>query len=129
MDDSFVPTRIAMSSTAGLLWTAMGASNLPASVCSHLFVRLRVISGLHKCLLDSHGDGAFVLKDNDVPGGSTLLTTLEGSLDGSKEAQALAATAAALKVAMNNLLIKKQYSVEKRESRKKSRNDRKQKLK
>lgn len=129
LEESFVPTRMGLSFSAGLLWMVMGASNLPGSVSSSLLVRLRVISVLGKCLPDSHEDGPLVLEDNDVPGGENLLTTLQGSLDASKDEETLAATAAALKVTMHNLLIKKQYCVEKRELRKKSRNDRKQKLK
>lgn len=128
VEESFVPTSIGLSLSTGLLWMVMGASNLPGSVSTHLFVRIRAISDLHRCLSDSHGNDLVVVEDKNIPGGEDLLVALQGCLDVSKEEGKLAATAAALKVAMHNLLIKKQYSVEKRELRKRSRNDRKQKL-
>ena len=62
-----------------------------------LLVPLRVISGLHKRLSDSDGDGPVVLEDNEIPGGENLLATLQGSLFVSKEEGTLAATAAVLK--------------------------------
>lgn len=66
-----------------------------------------------------------VLEDKDIPGGMQLLEKLQGSAE-IKEEVVLAA-AETLKTAMRNLLIKKQYSVEKREFRKRGRNDRKTK--
>ncbi|KAJ6827099.1 putative tRNA (guanine-N(7)-)-methyltransferase non-catalytic subunit WDR4 [Iris pallida] len=127
MEESFIPTSLSLSSSAKRLWVIMGASNLPSPGSSQLLTRVRVVSNLDQFLLDPHGCDPIILEDNDIPGGENLLTRLQGSLYASKEEATLAATASALKVAMHNLLIKKQYSEEKRELRKRSRNDRKQK--
>ena len=90
LEDSFVPSRIGL-------------------VCLSHFWSSQTCS-------DSDGDGPVVLEDNEIAGGENLLAALQGSLDVSKEVGTLAAT---LKAAMHNLLIKQQYSVEKRELRKK----------
>ncbi|KAF9622607.1 hypothetical protein IFM89_032506 [Coptis chinensis] len=124
MGGTFIPTSLAMSSSAEHLWIVTGASNLPA-LDSPSFARVSVISGLKKHGSDSSDDKPVVLDDNEIPGGSKLLEKLQGSVSISKGEEALAAAAEAVKIAMRNLLIKRQYSVEKRELRKKSRNDRK----
>ncbi|KAJ6852257.1 putative tRNA (guanine-N(7)-)-methyltransferase non-catalytic subunit WDR4 [Iris pallida] len=127
MEGSFIPTSLGLSPSAKQLWVVMGASNLPSPGSTQLLARVRVISGLDHFVLKPHGCDPIILEDEDVPGGEDLLRKLQGSLDASKEEVTLAATASALKASMHNLLIKKQYSAEKRELRKRSRNDRKQK--
>ncbi|GAA0163255.1 hypothetical protein LIER_19165 [Lithospermum erythrorhizon] len=59
----------------------------------------------------------------DIPEGQQLLQKLQGSLSVGEEA--ISTAAEAVKTAMHNLLIKKQYSTERREHRKCCRNDKK----
>lgn len=99
-----------------------GVSNLRGSECPSL-ARVRVISGLKKSNSDSNECEPNVMDDNDIPGGAKLLEKLQGSLSYSEEV--FLAAAEAVKTAMSNLLIKKQYSSEKREFRKRTRNDKK----
>lgn len=99
-----------------------GVSNLRGSECPSL-ARVRVISGLKKSNSNSNEHEPNVMDDNDIPGGSKLLEKLQGSLSYSEEV--FLAAAEAVKTAMSNLLIKKQYSTEKREFRKRTRNDKK----
>ncbi|KAK7243006.1 hypothetical protein RIF29_37789 [Crotalaria pallida] len=114
--EAFVPTCLGYSPSARELWMITGVSGLPGS--SHpSFARIRVISGI-----DVEQD-AVVLGDDKIPGGEKLLETLQGTA--SVDENAFVAAAEAVKTAMCNLLIKKQYSSENRESRKKTRNDRK----
>ena len=87
--------------------------------------RVRVISGSEKCSLSSPEHEPTVLEDNEIPGGDKLLEKLQGSV--SVEENVFLAAAEAVKTAMSNLLVKKQYSTEKREFRKRTRNDRKNK--
>ncbi|XXG65268.1 hypothetical protein AAC387_Pa05g3016 [Persea americana] len=114
--ESFVPTRLGMSCSAEHLWMVTGASNLPSS---GPLAHVRVVSLCQK------GLDPTVLEDGAVPGGKKLLEKLQGSLTAVKQVDALVAAAEAVKTAMRNLLIKREYSMEKRELRKKSRNDRK----
>lgn len=100
----------------------MGASNLPTVGTTHLPTRLKVISAPRK---DPSVNYCHVLEDNEIPGGQRLLSELQGSLDVTKEEATLAAAAAAVKLAMRGMMIKKEYSLEKREMRKRNRNDRK----
>ncbi|KAA8550843.1 hypothetical protein F0562_002527 [Nyssa sinensis] len=95
MEEAFIPTSLGISSAAELLWI----------------------------VTDSVGYDPIVLEDNEVPGGVQLLEKLQGSVSIQKEV--FLAAAETVKSAMRSLLIKKQYSVEKREFRKKGRNDRK----
>lgn len=118
MGEAFIPTSLGMSSSAGLLWMVTGVSNL------HRFdnpplARVRIISGFEK---SSPGDPT-ILEDNEILGGDKLLEKLQGSV--SVEEKVFLAAAEAVKTAMSNLLVKKQYSTEKREFRKRARNDRK----
>lgn len=124
MKGSYVPTNLCVSSLAKHLWTVMGASNQPSSGTTQL-ARVRVCS--ISCQDSSpHGHNLLVLEDNDAPGGEKLLSKLQGSSDVTKIEATLASTTSALKMAIHNLLTKKQYSSEKREFRKRNRNDRKQ---
>ncbi|KAL5712570.1 hypothetical protein ACHQM5_014731 [Ranunculus cassubicifolius] len=116
MKESFSPTSLGMGISPERLWMVTGASNLPNSESSS-FTRIRVITGLI--------GSPVVLEDSVIPGGLKLLEKLQGSVSCDKGEAALAAAAEAVKTAMRNLLIKRQYSVEKRELRKKSRNDKK----
>lgn len=112
------------------LWMVMGASGLPSADLNVMYpVRVKVIAGLEKFHSDIEVQNLSILKDDDIPGSKDSLMVLQGSLDVEKDEDSLVHTAEALKTAMRNLLIKRQYSVEKREVRKKSRNDRKLKRK
>jgi tRNA (guanine-N(7)-)-methyltransferase subunit TRM82 len=88
-------------------------------------VRVRVISGFRESSLCSLEHEPTVLEDNEIPGGDKLLEKLQGSL--SVGENVFLAAAEAVKTAMSNLLVKKQYSAEKRDLRKRTRNDRKNK--
>lgn len=101
-----------------------GASNLPA-LDDPSFARVRVVSGIHKESKGSTWNDPIVLEDSKISGGEKLLEKLQGSVSIAKKEQTLAAAAEAVKMAMRNLLIKREYSSEKRELRKKSRNDKK----
>lgn len=120
--ENFIPTSLGSSSSVGLLWMVTGVSNLPGFDYSSLS-RVKVISGFNKNASDSVENEPTVLEDNDIPGGMELLKKLQGSV--SVEEKVFLAAAEAVKRAMCNLLIKKQYSSEKREFRKRTRNDRK----
>ncbi|KAG9451974.1 hypothetical protein H6P81_004878 [Aristolochia fimbriata] len=121
---SFIPTCLGMSCSAERLWTVTGASNFPSSTTLPLAC-VKVIDGLQNCYLDSNGAGPVELENDSIPGGEKLLTKLQGSVSAAKEEKALSEAAEAVKTAMRNLLIKKQYSAEKRDFRKRSRNDKK----
>ncbi|KAG4916110.1 hypothetical protein JHK87_053667 [Glycine soja] len=114
--EAFVPTCLGSSPSIRKLWMVTGVSGLPG--CNYLsLARVRVISGI-----DVEQEPV-VPGDDNIPGGEKLLETLQGSA--SVDDSAFLATAEAVKTAMCNLLIKKQYPSENREYRKKSRNDRK----
>lgn len=119
--ENFVPTNLGSSSSSGLLWMVTGAANLPRF--DHPSAsRVKVISGFKKSSSPEAVE-ANVLEDDDIPGGVKLLEKLQGSA--SVEEKVFVTVAEAVKTAMCNLLIKKQYSVEKREFRKSTRNDKK----
>uniref|UniRef100_A0A453LSL4 Uncharacterized protein n=1 Tax=Aegilops tauschii subsp. strangulata TaxID=200361 RepID=A0A453LSL4_AEGTS len=120
-EKSYIPTSLAYSSSADLLWTVMGASNMPNQATSQLLTRVRIIPRSQK---DLSADPA-VLEDSEVPHGEKLLLALQGSLDASKQEEVLAAVLAALRVSMHKMLVKKNYSEERREQRKRGRNDKK----
>ncbi|KAH7864111.1 hypothetical protein Vadar_025914 [Vaccinium darrowii] len=122
--EAFIPTSMGTSSSSDELWMVAGVSSLQGSNSNSL-ARVKAISGFIKMKPDSGEVVATVLEDKDIPGGMQLLEKLQGSAE-IKEEVVLAA-AETLKTAMRNLLIKKQYSVEKREFRKRGRNDRKTK--
>ncbi|KAF1898338.1 hypothetical protein Lal_00033105 [Lupinus albus] len=114
--EAFVPTCLGYASSARELWIVTGVSSLPGG--SHpSFARVRVISGI------DIEQKAVVVEDDKIPGGEKLLETLQGTA--SVDENAFLAAAEAVKTAMCNLLIKKHYPSESRESRKKTRNDRK----
>ncbi|KAL1351520.1 hypothetical protein HN51_015439 [Arachis hypogaea] len=117
--EAFVPTCLGFSPAEGKLWMVTGVSSLPA--CNYPpLARVRVISAI-----DAEQEPV-VLGDDEIPGGEKLLETLQGSA--SVDESAFLAAAEAVKTAMRNLLIKKQYPADNRESRKKTRNDRKLKM-
>ncbi|XAR61188.1 hypothetical protein NMG60_11034821 [Bertholletia excelsa] len=120
--ETFIPTSLGISPSAGLLWMVTGVSNLQGfdSTC---LARVRAISGFSKMNHESEELEPIVLDDNDIPGGMRMLEKLQGSVPTEKEA--FLAAAEIVKIAMRNLLIKKQYSEERREFRKRGRNDRK----
>lgn len=123
--NDFVPTKLSLSFSLGYLWMIMGASNMPNPTSTKLLSPIKLLSGIQKYVANTNEQEIVLLDDKEVPGGEKLLMTLQGSLDVFKEEYGLAATASALKAAMHNLLIKKQYSADKRELRKKDRNDKK----
>ncbi|KAK8923978.1 hypothetical protein KSP39_PZI019665 [Platanthera zijinensis] len=124
MEENFTPTSLVLSSSANMLWMVMGATNVSKSGSSEL-ARLLVISNVDKYVSNEQGDCPVILEDKNIPGGEKLLLKLQGSVHLAKQDAAFTAAAAAVKVAMQNLLAKKQYSVEKRDLRKRNRNDRK----
>ncbi|KAL6564378.1 hypothetical protein OROMI_015828 [Orobanche minor] len=122
--ETFIPTSIGSVSFVPLLWTVMGASTLHSNNDSTHLVRLRVVSGFGPDQSESAPYEAIsFLDDKEIPGAEPLLQELQGKLSIGKEAFATAAEA--VKTSMRNLLIKKQYSAERREFRKKGRNDKK----
>ncbi|XP_075482702.1 uncharacterized protein LOC142522967 [Primulina tabacum] len=120
--ETFIPTSVGASSLAPMLWMVMGASTLHTSDSESL-VRVRTISGFIANNLESTEHETLVLEDTDLPGGGPLLQALQGKLSMGKEAFVIASEA--VKTATRNLLIKKQYSAERRELRKRGRNDKK----
>ncbi|GFY98805.1 transducin/WD40 repeat-like superfamily protein [Actinidia rufa] len=120
--EAFIPTSLGTSSSAEFLWMVTGVSNLQGSDSTSL-TRVKAISGLTKINPDSGELETTVLEDGDVPGGMQLLEKLQGSA--SIKEEVFLAAAESVKIAMRNLLIKKQYSVERRDFRKRGRNDRK----
>ncbi|XP_010917762.1 uncharacterized protein [Elaeis guineensis] len=125
MEESYVPTSLGLSDLPKHLWMVMGVSNIPTLGTTKLLSRVRVVSGFLKDPSDSSVRNAIIMGDSEVPGSEKLLEKLQGSLDVAEEEVTLAATAAAVKTSVHNLLIKKQYSLEKRELQKRSRNDKK----
>ncbi|XVF21745.1 hypothetical protein REPUB_Repub12eG0116600 [Reevesia pubescens] len=122
--ENFVPTSIGSSISGEVLWMVTGASKLRGSDLSSLS-RVKVISSFKKSSPDCLELEAVVLADSEIPGGKKLLEKLQGSM--TIDEKAFLAAADAVKTAMCNLLIKKQYTVEKREFRKRTRNDKKSK--
>ncbi|KAI4349489.1 hypothetical protein L6164_010072 [Bauhinia variegata] len=116
---AFVPTSLGNGASTGILWMVTGVSNLPGSSCPS-FARVRAISGF-----DVEQEPTVVEHDK-IPGGEQLLENLQGSA--SVDDAVFLAAAEAVKTAMCNLLIKKQYPAENRESKKRTRNDKKFKL-
>ncbi|KAJ4954425.1 hypothetical protein NE237_011208 [Protea cynaroides] len=124
MGDIFIATSLGVSS-AGRLWMITGASNILGPNFTSL-ARVKVLAGFQMSSNpESSENEPVMLEDTDIPGGEKVLEKLQGSLLSAKEEKALAAATEAVKMAMRNLLIKKQYSEDRRELRKKSRNDRK----
>ncbi|KAL6005229.1 hypothetical protein ACLOJK_005791 [Asimina triloba] len=126
MGDKFIPTSLGMGCSTELLWMVTGASNL-SPMGSAPLACVKVISGLQKGSLVSSTREPVVLGDDAIPGGTKLLEHLQGGITLAKQEKALAAAAEAVKMAIRNLLIKRQYPLEKREFRKKGRNDKKHK--
>ncbi|KAG6434957.1 hypothetical protein SASPL_106602 [Salvia splendens] len=120
--ETFIPTSISAASSVPLLWMVMGASSLSATD-STLLARVRVVSGLGADHSEPIVPETSVVEDKEVPGGEPLLQALQGRLTINEEASLT--TAEAVKTAMHNLLIKKQYSAERRDFRKRGRNDKK----
>ncbi|XP_008235396.1 PREDICTED: tRNA (guanine-N(7)-)-methyltransferase non-catalytic subunit wdr4 [Prunus mume] len=120
--DAFIPTSLGTSFSSGLLWMVTGASNLHDSQHPCLS-RVKVISGFKESSPDFVQHGPIVLEDDEIPRGEKLLEKLQGRVSFDKNYFLTAAEA--LKTSMSNLLIKKQYSTEKREFRKRGRNDKK----
>ncbi|KAK1420518.1 hypothetical protein QVD17_22185 [Tagetes erecta] len=121
-EEDFIPTSLGTSLTSEFLWMVMGVSNLPGLNSSSL-ARVRVISGLTNQNSESGENHCNILEDKQVPCGEQLLQQLQGSLSIDKDV--FSAAAEAVKTSMRNLLIKKQYSTERREFRKRGRNDKK----
>ncbi|KAG6509512.1 tRNA (guanine-N(7)-)-methyltransferase non-catalytic subunit wdr4-like [Zingiber officinale] len=124
-EETYFPTSLVLSSSTQRLWMIMGASNLPMVGTTHLPTRLKVISVPEKDPSLNYRHDPVVLEDNEIPGGQKLLSELQGTPDITQEEATLAAAAAAVKLSMRSMMIKKEYNLEKREMRKKNRNDRK----
>ncbi|XP_052169941.1 uncharacterized protein LOC127786522 isoform X2 [Diospyros lotus] len=118
----FIPTSLGISFSGKLLWVVTGVSNLQG-IDSNSLTRVRAVSGFSETNPDSVKLEPKVLEDNDIPCGVQLLEKLQGG--DSIEKEVFVATAETLRTAMRNLLVKKQYTAEKREFRKRGRNDRK----
>ncbi|KAL5210144.1 hypothetical protein ABZP36_005767 [Zizania latifolia] len=125
IEKCYIPTSLASSFSADLLWTVMGASNMPNQAASQLLTRVKIIPHFKKDTLASADHVPTVLEDSEVPHGEKLLLALQGSLDIAKQEEVLASVLAALKVSMYKMLVKKHYSEERREQRKRGRNDKK----
>ncbi|CAM8895052.1 unnamed protein product [Rhodiola kirilowii] len=122
-EETFIPTALG-TSTKDYLWMVTGVSNLkgfefPSLAC------VKVLSGFKKTLSDSTEDRLAIVEDSHIPGGDKLLEKLQGSVSVNNEAFLVAAEA--VKTAMCNLMIKKNFTMEKREFRKRTRNDKKTK--
>ncbi|GFZ13614.1 transducin/WD40 repeat-like superfamily protein [Actinidia rufa] len=114
--EAFIPTSLGISSSADFYWMVTGVSNLRGSDLTSL-ARVKVISGFTK--INPSGDlETTVLEDDDVLGGMQLLEKLQGSA--SVKEEVFLGVAETLKIAMRNLLIKKQYSMERRDFRKRA---------
>ncbi|PIN09010.1 WD repeat protein WDR4 [Handroanthus impetiginosus] len=120
--ETFIPTSIGASSSVPLLWMVMGASSLQSNNFA-LLARVRVVSGFSDNSSVTVEPEISVLDDKEIPRGEPLLQILQGKLSIGEEAFSTAAEA--VKTSMRNLLIKKQYSAERREFRKRGRNDKK----
>ncbi|GAB2282356.1 hypothetical protein Dimus_016901 [Dionaea muscipula] len=131
--ETFIPTRLGTSSVAvaELLWMVSGVSSLPDFKASCL-AQVKVASGFKKTVEEEEDERSSdhnvhelltLLEDGDIPGGEKLLEELQGSVH--IESNVISAAADAVRAAMSNLLVKKQYTVEKRDFRKRRRNDRK----
>lgn len=116
--ETCIPTSLGAALSEPMLWMIMGASSLRVSDSACL-ARVRVISKLSGVGLQEET----ILDDSEIPGGQPLLEKLQGNLSVGEEA--ISTAAEAVKTAMRNLLIKKQYSTERREHRKRGRNDKK----
>ncbi|KAJ1293624.1 hypothetical protein BS78_01G083100 [Paspalum vaginatum] len=125
MEKSYIPTSLASSFSSELLWTVMGASNMPSQASSQLLTRLRIIRCFQNDTVSSSDNDPATLEDSEVPHGEKLLMALQGSLDIAKQEEVLASVLSALKVSMHKMLVKKHYSEERREQRKRGRNDKK----
>ncbi|KAI6674769.1 hypothetical protein NL676_002675 [Syzygium grande] len=114
-----IPTSLGTSLSEGLLWMVTGISKLRGFDHSSL-ARVRAVSAFED---NSRDVQPVFLRDDEIPGGKQLLERLQGSV--TIDNDVFLAAAEALKTAMRSLMIKKQYSDEKREFRKRTRNDRK----
>lgn len=121
-EETFIPTSLSSTCSTGYLWLVTGVSSLHDVGHSSLAC-VKVISGFNKDNPNSIGNEFSILEDDAIPGGKKLLEKLQGGV--SFDEKVFLAAAEAVKTAMSNLLTKKQYSTEKRDFRKRTRNDRK----
>ncbi|XP_030545936.1 tRNA (guanine-N(7)-)-methyltransferase non-catalytic subunit wdr4 isoform X2 [Rhodamnia argentea] len=117
--ETLIPTSLGTSLSEGLLWMVTGISKLQGFDHSSL-ARVRAVSFPED---DGRDAEPVLLRDDEIPGGQKLLERLQGSVSIGNDV--FLAASEALKTSMRSLLIKKQYSDEKREFRKRTRNDRK----
>lgn len=134
LPENFMPTSLAIDNSFCHLWMVTGAAEVvrPDSinaveseakgsvVAASAITCVRVI-GLAQVGSDNLLKST-VLEDAAVPGGDKLLKTLQGDRI---DTEAAMAAAEAANTALRNLLIKREYSTEIRENRKKKRNDKK----
>lgn len=119
-EETFIPTSLSTSCSTGYLWMVTGVSSLHNLGHSSL-AHVKVMSGFNKD--NSTANDVSVVEDDAIPGGTKLLEKLQGGI--TFDEKVFLAAAEAVKTAMSNLLTKKQYSIEKRDFRKRTRNDRK----
>eukprot|EP01018_Ginkgo_biloba_P022016 Gb_28259 [translate_table: standard] len=134
LPENFIPTSLAFDHFSTKLWMVSGAAEMvqmdgmsatesevkASTISAFATARVRVMSIVHVGS-DNHLE-ARVLEYDAVPGGEKLLKTLQGDQN---DVEAATAAAEAANAALRNLLIKRQYSTETREHRKKKRNDKK----
>ncbi|XP_023549061.1 tRNA (guanine-N(7)-)-methyltransferase non-catalytic subunit wdr4 [Cucurbita pepo subsp. pepo] len=121
-EETFIPTSLSSSCSTRYLWMVTGVSGLHNLGHSSL-ARVKVISGFNKDNPNSTENELSILEDDAIPGGEKLLEKLQGGV--TFDEKVFLAASEAVKTAMSNLLTKKQYSTEKRDFRKRTRNDRK----
>lgn len=134
LPENFMPTSLAFDNSSCHLWLITGAAevvrldamNAAESEARGSVVAASAITCVRVIGLSHVGSDkllkATVLEGAVVPGGDELLKTLQGD---QIDTEAATATVEATNTALRNLLIKREYSTEIRENRKKKRNDKK----
>ncbi|XP_057854632.2 uncharacterized protein LOC131064496 [Cryptomeria japonica] len=132
LPDSFIPTSLAFGNCSHNLWMITGGAeviqldgtNPVESEVKNLVLAASAVTRIRVIDLTYNGSSNLlesrVLDDASVPGGEKLLTVLQGDKSDMETARAAAEAA---NTALKNLMIKRQYSTETRENRKKKRND------
>ncbi|KAH9290329.1 hypothetical protein KI387_034446, partial [Taxus chinensis] len=129
---NFIPTSLAFANCSHNLWMITGGAEVvqldgtnPAeSEAKSLILSASAVTRVRVMDLSYDASNSQLesrlLEDASVPGGEKLLTVLQGD-QGDMEGASAAAEAA--NTSLRTLMIKKQYSTEMRENRKKKRND------
>ncbi|KAI4341744.1 hypothetical protein MLD38_026430 [Melastoma candidum] len=117
--EAFIPTSLGTGSGQNLMWMVAGVSKLTGLDSTLPIVLVKTMTGFRS----NTDQEPTVQPSNEIPGSLKLLEHLQGSLQ--VEGPAISAAANAWRLAMCNLMVKKQYSAETREFRKRTRNDKK----